>query len=133
MLNVFNEQDTVSYFERHQFLVSFGYYGNRRCSKCDRYVLKEAAHLDARSSFNPVCERCGETNKAERDAFHEFRDFGSIVYDQRVLSFKGMDTLTLRGSFPLGAENVNIRFTLLQIWKQKKFSGSSMVGGFQER
>ena len=133
MLNIFNEQGTVFYFERHQFLVGFGYYGNRRCSKCDRYVLKEAVHLDACSSFNLVRERCGETYKADGDVFHEFRDFGSIVYDQRVLSFKGMYALTLRDSFPLGAENVNIRFTLLQIWKQKKFSGSSMVGGFQER
>ena len=60
MLNIFKEQGTVFYFERHQFLVDFGYYGNRRCSKCDRYVLKEAAHLDACSSFNLVRERCGE-------------------------------------------------------------------------
>ena len=52
---------------------------------------------------------------------------------QRVLSFKSMDTVMLRDSFPLGAENVNIRFILLQIWKQKKFSDSLMVGGFQER
>jgi hypothetical protein len=80
-----------------------------------------------------VIEKVVETYKADGDVFHEFRDFRSIVYDQRVLSFKGVDTVMLKDSFPLGAENVNIRFILLQIWKQKKFSGSSMVGGFQER
>ena len=35
-----------------------------------------------------------ETYKSDKTVFHEFRDFGSIVYDQRILSFKGMDQVT---------------------------------------
>ena len=58
---------------------------------------------------------------------------GSSMPLQRVLSFKSIDTVMLKDSFPLGAESVNIRFILLQIWKQKKLSDSLMVGGFQER
>ena len=114
---------------------------NEACNSVSRIAWdRKMFNKDIREKFGiaaqlavRVIEKVVETYKADGDVFHEFRDFGSIVYDQRVLSFKGMDTLTLRDSFPLGAENVNIRFILLQIWKQKKFSGSLMVGGFQER
>jgi len=31
----------------------------------------------------------------DRSVFHEFREYGSIVYDQRVISFKDMDEVSL--------------------------------------
>ena len=42
-----------------------------------------------------VIAKVVETYKADKEVFHEFRDFGSIVYDQRILSFKGMDKVSI--------------------------------------
>ena len=36
-----------------------------------------------------------DTYTVDRSIFHEFREYGSIVYDQRVMSFKGMDEVSL--------------------------------------
>ncbi len=36
-----------------------------------------------------------ETYKSDKTTLHEFRDFGSIVYDERILSFKGIDEISL--------------------------------------
>ena len=42
-----------------------------------------------------VIAKVVETYKADKTVFHEFSDYGSIVYDQRVLSFKGMDEVSI--------------------------------------
>ena len=42
-----------------------------------------------------VIAKVVETYKVDKTTFHEFRDFGSIVYDQRILSFKGMDRVSI--------------------------------------
>ena len=42
-----------------------------------------------------VIAKVVETYKADRTTFHEFNDFGSIVYDPRILSFKGLDTASI--------------------------------------
>jgi transposase len=36
-----------------------------------------------------------DTYTVDRSIFHEFREYGSIVYDQRVMSFKSMDEVSL--------------------------------------
>jgi IS605 OrfB family transposase len=42
-----------------------------------------------------VIAKVVETYKPDRTTIHHFRDFGSIVYDQRILSFKGMDEVSI--------------------------------------
>ncbi|MGC8516258.1 MAG: RNA-guided endonuclease InsQ/TnpB family protein, partial [Thermoplasmata archaeon] len=42
-----------------------------------------------------VIAKVVETYKADKTFFHEFREYGSIVYDQRILGFKGMDHVSV--------------------------------------
>ncbi|MGE9811458.1 RNA-guided endonuclease TnpB family protein, partial [Ferroplasma acidiphilum] len=42
-----------------------------------------------------VIAKVVDTYMVDRSIFHEFREYGSIVYDQRIMSFKGMDEVSL--------------------------------------
>ena len=64
--------------------------------------LQRIVYKDIREKFGlsaqlavRVIAKVVETYKPDRTTFHQFRDFGSIVYDQRILSFKGMDEVSI--------------------------------------
>ncbi|MCL5667966.1 MAG: transposase [Candidatus Thermoplasmatota archaeon] len=68
----------------------------------NKVFLQRIVYRDIREKFGlaaqlaiRVIAKVVETYKADKTVFHEFRDFGSIVYDQRILSFKGMDTVSV--------------------------------------
>ncbi|PYB67905.1 transposase [Thermoplasma sp. Kam2015] len=68
----------------------------------NKVFLQRIVYRDIREKFGlaaqlavRVIAKVVETYKADREHFHEFRDFGSIVYDQRILSFKGMDEISI--------------------------------------
>ncbi len=68
----------------------------------NKIFLQRIVYRDIREKFGlaaqlaiRVIAKVVETYKADKTVFHEFRDFGSIVYDQRILSFKGMDTVSV--------------------------------------
>ena len=68
----------------------------------NKVFLQRIVYRDIREKFGlaaqlaiSVIAKVVETYKADKTVFHEFRDFGSIVYDQRILSFKGMDTVSV--------------------------------------
>ena len=42
-----------------------------------------------------VIAKVVETYKVDKTVFHEFKNFGSIVYDPRILSFKGLDEASI--------------------------------------
>ena len=68
----------------------------------NKVILQKITYRDIRERFGlaaqlaiRVIAKVVETYKADKTSFHEFRDFGSIVYDQRILSFKGMDKVSI--------------------------------------
>ena len=68
----------------------------------NKVFLQRIIYKDIREKFGlaaqlavRVIAKVVETYKADKDTYHEFRDFGSIVYDQRILSFKGIDTVSI--------------------------------------
>ena len=68
----------------------------------NKIFLQKIVYREIREKFGlaaqlaiRVIAKVVETYKADRAHFHEFRDFGSIVYDQRVLSFKGVDEVSI--------------------------------------
>lgn len=68
----------------------------------NKILIQKIVYRDVREKFGlasqlavRVIAKVVETYKADRTTFHVFRDFGSIVYDQRILSFKGMDTVSI--------------------------------------
>ena len=56
--------------------------------------IREKFGLAAQLAIRAIA-KVVETYKADKTSFHGFRDFGSIVYDQRTLSFKGMDRVSI--------------------------------------
>ena len=42
-----------------------------------------------------VIAKVVDTYMVDRSVFHEFWEYGSIVYDQRVMSFKSIDEVSL--------------------------------------
>ena len=68
----------------------------------NKVVLQKIVYREIREKFGlaaqlaiRVIAKVVETYKADKEVFHEFRDFGSIVYDQRILGFKGMDQVSI--------------------------------------
>ena len=68
----------------------------------NKVFLQRIVYRDIREKFNlaaqlavRVIAKVVETYKADRTTFHVFRDFGSIVYDPRILSFKGIDQISV--------------------------------------
>ena len=56
--------------------------------------IRERSGLAAQLAVR-VIAKVVETYKVDKTTFHEFRDYGSIVYDQRILGFKGMDQVSI--------------------------------------
>ena len=73
----------------------------------NKVFLQRIVYRDIREKFGlaaqlavRVIAKVVETYKAHKTVFHVFRDFGSIVYDQGILSFEGTDEVginTLHG------------------------------------
>ena len=68
----------------------------------NKVLLQKIVYREIREKFGlaaqlavRVIAKVVETYKADRTVFHEFMDFGSIVYDQRILSFKGIDQVSI--------------------------------------
>ena len=68
----------------------------------NKILLQQIIYREIREKFGLASQlavraiaKVVETYKADKTTFHEFKDFGSIVYDQRILSFKGMDTVSI--------------------------------------
>gem|GEM_PF-867105 len=68
----------------------------------NKVFLQGIIYKDIREKFGlssqlavRVVAKVVETYKPDRTIFHRFRDFGSIVHDQRILSFKGMDEVSI--------------------------------------
>ena len=67
-----------------------------------KFSLQKIVYMDIRERFSlsaqlaiSVIAKVVESYNTDRDHFHEFGDYGSIVYDQRILSFKGMDKVSI--------------------------------------
>ena len=65
-------------------------------------ILQKVVYKDIRETFDHAAQltirvtgKVVETYKTDRNDFHEFRDYSSIVYDQRILNFKGMDKVSI--------------------------------------
>ena len=68
----------------------------------NKVFLQKIVYREIREKFGlaaqlaiRVIAKVVETYKADKEHFHELRDFGSIIYDQRILSFKGMDQVSI--------------------------------------
>ena len=68
----------------------------------NKVFLQKIVYRDIREKFNlaaqlaiRVIAKVVETYKSDREVFHAFRDYGSIVYDRRILSFKGVDEVSI--------------------------------------
>jgi len=68
----------------------------------NKVFLQRTVYKDIREKFClsaqlavRVIAKVVDTYKQDRTTIHHFRDFGSIVYDQRILSFKGMDEISI--------------------------------------
>ena len=67
-----------------------------------KVLLQKILYREIREKFGlaaqlavRVIAKVVETYRNDKDHFHEFRGFGSIVYDQRILSFKGVDEVSI--------------------------------------
>ena len=68
----------------------------------NKIFLQRLVYYDIRNKFGlsaqltiRVIAKVVDTYLTDRSVFHEFREYGSIVYDQRVMSFKSMDEVSL--------------------------------------
>jgi putative transposase len=68
----------------------------------NKISLQKLVYYDIRNKFGlsaqltiRVIAKVVDTYLTDRSVFHEFREYGSIVYDQRVMSFKGTDEVSL--------------------------------------
>jgi len=68
----------------------------------NKISLQKLVYYDIRNKFGlsaqltiRVIAKVVDTYLTDRSVFHEFREYGSIVYDQRVMSFKSMDEVSL--------------------------------------
>lgn len=70
------------------------------------YVIREKYGLSAQMTVRAV-GKVAESYKADRKTLHEFDPHGAIVYDQRILSYKAADKisiLTLDGRIEVGIQ-----------------------------
>ena len=88
----------VKFNEACNFLSQFAFERNLY----NKVLLQKLVYRDIRETYSlsaqlaiRVIAKVVETYKADRTVMHEFREYGSIVYDQRVMSFKGLDTVSL--------------------------------------
>ena len=69
----------------------------------NRVFLQNVVYKDIRETFDVAAQlairvlgKVVETYETDKkNDFHEFRDYSSIVYDQRILNFKGMDKVSI--------------------------------------
>ena len=68
----------------------------------NKVFLQRIVYRDIRDNFGlasqfavRVIGKVVETYKADRAHCHKFNDFGSIVYDPRILSFKGVGEVSI--------------------------------------
>ena len=68
----------------------------------NKVFLQRIVYRDIRERFGlasqlavRVIAKVVETYKTDKTVFHEFRDYGSIVYDPRIMSFKGLDQVSI--------------------------------------
>ena len=68
----------------------------------NRVFLQKVVYKDIRETFDVAAQltirvtgKVAEMYGTDRNHFHEFRDYSSIVYDQRILNFKGMDNVSI--------------------------------------
>jgi IS605 OrfB family transposase len=68
----------------------------------NKVFLQRIVYKDIREKFGlaaqlavRVISKVVETYKSDKTILHEFRDFGSIFYDKRILSFKGLDEVSI--------------------------------------
>ena len=70
------------------------------------YVIREKYGLSSQMTVRAV-GKVAESYKVDRKTFHEFNPHGAIVYDQRILSYKAADKisiLTLDGRIEVGIQ-----------------------------
>ncbi|MGC8514964.1 MAG: RNA-guided endonuclease InsQ/TnpB family protein [Thermoplasmata archaeon] len=58
------------------------------------YGIKEKYRLPSQLVVRAI-SKVAESYKVDRTCIHEFDRHGSIIYDQRILSFKGLDTVSM--------------------------------------
>lgn len=62
----------------------------------NRVFLQKVVYKDIRETFDLASQLTIRViGKTDRNHYHEFMDYGSIVYDQRILSFKGLDKVSI--------------------------------------
>ena len=68
----------------------------------NKISLQKLVYYDIRNKFGlsaqlaiRVIAKVVDTYLTYRSVFHEFREYGSIVYYRRIMSFKGMDEVSL--------------------------------------
>jgi len=67
-----------------------------------KILLQKECYYDVREKFGLSAQmvvraigKVAESYKVDRKAFHEFRDTGAIVYDDRIMTFKGLEAVSL--------------------------------------
>ena len=75
--------------------------------------IRERFNLAAQLAIR-VIAKVVESYRNDRGHFHEFRDYGSIVYDQRILSFKeahevSISTVNGRIRVPIVLDRIRFR------------------------
>jgi len=70
--------------------------------KFGQVSLHHSCYRTVRERFNLSAQltiRCigkvSESYRAEKDSLHKFKKHSAVVYDQRILSFKGLDTVSI--------------------------------------
>lgn len=98
-IEVFNE--ACNYISQIAFeKKTFGQVG---LHKLVYYAVREKFKLSAQMTVRAI-GKVSESYRAEKKTLHTFKKYSALVYDQRILSFKGLDTvsiLSLDGRFKI--------------------------------
>lgn len=69
-------------------------YSKFKLQKMIYYNIREEFKLPAQLAIRAL-SKVSESYKADKKTFHTFKDTGAIVYDERVMSFKGLTKVSL--------------------------------------
>lgn len=89
-IEVFNE--ACNYISQIAFeKKTFGQVG---LHKLVYYAVREKFKLSAQMTVRAI-GKVSESYRAEKKTLHTFKKYSAVVYDQRILSFKGLDTVSI--------------------------------------
>lgn len=89
-MKIFNE--ACNYISKIAFETKT--FGQIKLHKLCYYDVREKFGLSAQLAVRAI-GKVSETYKADKKTFHVFREHGAVVYDNRILSFKGLEKVSL--------------------------------------